>query len=111
MSNVDLQIGGRKFTVSCADGEEAHVSELGDLIDKKVETLGQHAGQNEVRMLLYASLVLADELKELRIAAERQAAAPPPVPAVPSDLCERLNGIAVQIEKVAERLEAEARDA
>jgi len=111
MSNVDLYIGGRKFTVSCADGEEAHVSELGDLIDKKVETLGQHAGQNEVRMLLYASLVLADELKELRNAAAQPAAAPSPVPDVPSDLPERLNRIAVQIEKITERLEAEASDA
>lgn len=108
MSNVDLHIGGRKFTVSCADGEEAHVSQLGDLIDKKVETLGVGAGQTEVRMLLYAALVLADELKEARNAAAKQTAAPP---AVPSGLSERLDQIAIKIENIAECLETGASDA
>lgn len=107
MSNVTLSIGGRTFTVSCADGEEAHVSELGSLIDKKVETLGQTAGQNEVRMLLYAALVLADELKEARITLASQAAATSATP----DLAVRLERIATNIENIAERLETEAGDA
>jgi cell division protein ZapA len=107
MSNVTLSIGGRTFTVSCADGEEAHVTELGSLIDKKVETLGQTAGQNEVRMLLYAALVLADELKEARITLASQAVATSATP----DLAVRLERIAINIENIAERLETEAGDA
>jgi cell division protein ZapA len=108
MSNVTLSIGGRTFTVSCADGEESHVSELGGLIDIKVEALGHTAGQNEVRMLLYAALVLADELKEARSTiAQHAASAPTATPA----LSEKLEKIAVRIENIAERLEAEAGDA
>ena len=107
MSNVTLSIGGRTFTVSCADGEEDHVAELGSLIDHKVAALGQTAGQNEVRMLLYAALVLADELKEARLTLASQAAATPETP----DLAERLERIAINIENIAERLETEAGDA
>lgn len=110
MSNVTLSIGGRTFTVSCADGEEAHVTELGSLIDKKVEALGQTAGQNEVRMLLYAALVLADELKELRSTAAHHAAAAS-APAVTPGLSEKLEQIAIRIENIAGRLEAEAGNA
>ena len=52
MSNVVLSIGGRTFSVACADGEEQHIEMLGGVIDQKVHALGDTAGQNEVRMLL-----------------------------------------------------------
>ena len=65
MSNVDLIIGGREFKVACAEGEEAHVTELGRLIDSKVANMNM-TGQSEGRMLLFASLLLADELHELK---------------------------------------------
>ena len=111
MSNVTLSIGGRTFTVSCADGEEDHVSQLGSLVDKKVETLGPAAGQNEVRMLLYAALVLADELNGARNTIAQHAAVPPPAPAVPARLADQLDQIAVRIENIAAHLEADASDA
>ena len=65
MSNVTLQIGGRSYIVACAAGEEAHVEQLGVLIDGKIRDLTT-AGHNEVRLLLFASLLLADELQELK---------------------------------------------
>ena len=36
MSNITLDIAGRKFTVACAEGEEAHIAMLGRTIDAKV---------------------------------------------------------------------------
>ena len=66
MSNVDLIIGGREFKVACAEGEEAHVTELGRLIDSKVANMNM-TGQSEGRMLLFASLLLADELRDGRL--------------------------------------------
>ena len=65
MSNVTLQVGGRGYIVACAAGEEAHVEQLGVLIDGKIRELTT-AGHNEVRLLLFASLLLADELQELK---------------------------------------------
>ena len=73
MSNVTVQIGGRGYIVACAEGEEAHVERLGNLIDDKIRDMSS-AGHNEVRLLLFAALLLADELDELK---GRSAAAAP----------------------------------
>jgi cell division protein ZapA len=64
MSNVTLHIGGRDYTVACAQGEEDHVAGLGRIIDEKIQAMG--SGHNETRQLLFASLLLADELHEAR---------------------------------------------
>ena len=101
MSNVRLSIGGRSFTVACADGEEAHVGELGCLIDDKVSAAGL-GGQTESRMLLYASLLLADEVHELQ---NRTSAA------ISENLQARLLQIAGRIENLADLLESGAANA
>ena len=66
MSNVTLTIGGRHYTVACAQGEEAHIEALGRTIDGKLASLPNMAGQSEPRTLLFAALLLADELHEAR---------------------------------------------
>ena len=99
MSNVTLTIGGRAFTVACASGEEEHVAQLGQLIDAKAAAAGVH-GQTETRMLLFASLLLADEVHELRtqVAAPSGQGSP--------ELAERLDGIARRIENLAGAIES-----
>ena len=66
MSNVTLDIAGRKFTVACGPGEEPHIERLGRIIDSKIEGMPGLATQSEARCLLYAALLLADEVHELR---------------------------------------------
>ncbi len=102
MSNVTLTIGGRSYTVACAEGEESHVLGLGALIDRKLATMGDMTGQAETRTLLFASLLLADELHDAS-SAERQTAASQSAasPAVTA----RLEQIAIQLENVASQLE------
>lgn len=107
MSNVVLSIGGRTFSVACADGEERHIEALGQVIDRKVHALGASAGQNEVRMLLYAALVLADELHEVTANAP-QAAPSSPLPAAAGDQSAQLERIAERLENLASRLETGA---
>jgi cell division protein ZapA len=65
MTNVTLAIGGRSLTISVAAGEEAHAEMLGRMIDDRVRRLGNIATQGEARMLLFAALMLADELHEV----------------------------------------------
>lgn len=112
MSNVTLHIGGRSFTVACAEGEEKHITALGRIIDGKLNTMGAAAGQNETRMLLFAALLLADDLHESRNGPD---ALPPPAPPLqPNDdpeLARRLEDIAGSLEKCAEHLESGAKDA
>ena len=37
MSNITLDIAGRKFTVACGPGEEPHIERLGRIIGSKIE--------------------------------------------------------------------------
>jgi cell division protein ZapA len=106
MSNVTLSIGGRSFSVACADGEEAHIARLGGEIDTRVRSLGDNAGQNEVRMLLYAALVLADDLHEASASAARTKT--PGADSSDPALDTRLARIADTLEKLADHLEREA---
>lgn len=118
MSNVNLHIGGRTFTVACEAGQEEHILGLGRLIDEKVRTLGPGANQNETRMLLFAAVVLADELHETRHGpgAPPPPPPPPPPPAPPepvedAQLAGRLEAIAGALEKCAAALETLADEA
>ena len=97
MNNVSLQIGGRTYSVACAAGEENHVIRLGQLIDQKVQSMG--GGHTEVRQLLFAALILADELHEAR-----SGHAPAPAPEAP-DHSAALEAIAQRLEKCATALE------
>ncbi|MBC2668178.1 cell division protein ZapA [Novosphingobium piscinae] len=108
MSNVTLQIGGRSFTVACAAGEEAHIARLGQLIDGKLQAMGGVAGQTETRMLLFAALLLADELHEIRHGGAAPAA---PVPVEDPQLAGRIEALAAALEKCATDLETLAGDA
>ena len=66
MSEVRLSVGGREYTVACADGEEAHVAQLGEAIDGKLRQLGDSLSNKDAQNLLFAALLLADELHEQR---------------------------------------------
>lgn len=103
MSNVTLSIGGRSYTVACAAGEEEHVVGLGQAIDAKVQSMGA-AGTTETRQLLFAALLLADEVHEAKTAS--RAGSIPAIPAAFDDShAERLETIAAKLEACALALE------
>jgi len=108
MSNINLQIGGRSFKVACAPGEEEHITGLGQMIDSKIATMNM-AGQSETRMLLFAALLLADEVHEVKYRRADGSAPPPPPqpdPTIAAALAEKLETIASALEKCALSLEA-----
>ena len=100
MSNVTVTIGGRNYTVACAAGEEQHIEMLGRSIDGKLQDVSNMSGQSEARTLLFAALLLADELHEVRWGGAP--ASPERSPAV----AERLEALASRLEGIAEQLEA-----
>lgn len=67
MDEVDITIGGRRFRLQCGPGEGQRVQQLARLVDGCAAGLiqGQH-GLGEEKLLLLASLVLADHLEEAR---------------------------------------------
>ncbi|MGV3511935.1 MAG: cell division protein ZapA [Novosphingobium sp.] len=111
MSNISLPIGGRNFAVSCADGEEDHIEMLGRMVDDRARKIGGQ--QSETRMLLFAALMMADELHEAHRIAPVPDATPAMVPApakiesaeVDPAMVDRVNALAERIEKLAAALE------
>jgi cell division protein ZapA len=105
MSNLTIRIGGRDFTVACAQGEEAHIDTLGRMIDGRLSELGEEQrGMSETRTLLFAALLLADDLYDLRAKAAPLAASPAPDPALAAQidtLAQRLENIAAHLEETA----------
>lgn len=99
MSNVTVIIGGRHYTVACAAGEEEHIETLGRTIDGKLEGLTNLSGQSEARTLLFAALLLADELYETR------SGGAPAGPANDGQTADALARLAERLEDLAERLE------
>ena len=97
MSEVSLTIGGRDYVVACGDGEEARVAKLGQVIDEKITQIGATGG-NEAQRLLFAALLLADEVGDLR---DRAQAAP----AEDTQLAAGLERIAQRLEQSAEAFE------
>ena len=101
MASVELEIASRKYQLACRDGEEAHLRSVAAIVDRKARDAGAALGtMNEARQLLFASLLLADELKEQR-AGNGAASAPAEIDPVVADALERL---AERIENLAERL-------
>ncbi len=102
MSNLTIRIAGRDFTVACAPGEEAHIDTLGRMIDARVADLGDdQRGMSETRTLLFAALLLADDLHDLR-AKSKQPVAPDPA------LVDRIDSLAQRLENIAAHLEETA---
>ena len=102
MSNVTVIIGGRQYTVACAPGEEAHIELLGRSIDGKLQGMGNLSGQSEARTLLFAALLLADEVHELRSGSSGPAGTAHDGSAATAEALETLAG---RLEALAERLE------
>lgn len=63
MADVKLTIAGRPYDVHCADGEETQLLQLAAVVDEKARSV---QGGTEVRQLLFAALMLADEAQEAK---------------------------------------------
>ena len=71
MADVRLNICGRQYDVHCADGQEVQLERLAELVEAKARTV---TGGTEVRQLLFAALMLADENQDLQTRAKAPAA-------------------------------------
>lgn len=102
MGQVVVDIGGRRYPLSCRDGDEAHLAALAASIAEKAEGLtGSLGAMSESRLLLMAALMVADELHEAR------RGAPAPERRVdPGDIAaqQRLDLLVARAERLADRL-------
>ena len=104
MGQVTIDINGRPYRVACADGEEPHLEKLGRYVNEKVGQLVAQAGQiGDTRLLVMASLVIADELGEARGGIEKPGAAR--TAAAGDRIAEAIETVAKRIDSLAARLE------
>jgi cell division protein ZapA len=106
MASIELEIAARKYHLACRDGEEAHLRSVAALVDKKARDAAAALGtMPEARQLLFASLLLADELKD-----QRAGDGPTSVEVDPS-VADALERLAERIESLAASLESQAASA
>lgn len=105
MAQLNLDIGGRSFSLSCQDGEEEHLKQLGLMLDMKAREAGDLAGLTESRMLLFTALLLADELYGFKTAAETAAEAQPVTLQIDEQAISALEKLANRAEALANSLE------
>jgi cell division protein ZapA len=110
MAQVTISLNGREYRIACEDGEEEHIDYLAKYINHHVEALVSRVGQvGEARLLLMASLQLADELSEafseLDEIKSGKAPAEPAAATDGRDTLEMIENVAERLERIAARLE------
>jgi cell division protein ZapA len=103
MAEIDVFIAGRTYKVACRDGEEDSLRKAASLVDAKSrEALAGLGTLSEARQLLFASLLLADEMVD----GGKSSTTPPPQ--IDPALADRAERIADRLESLASTLETEA---
>lgn len=67
MAYVTISIGGRAYRMACDDGQEDHLSGLGEEVDARIDQLRAAFGEiGDQRLGIMAAITIADELSEAR---------------------------------------------
>ena len=107
MAEVELSIAGRSYRVACRDREKQTLRRAAEMVDAKSrEALAGLGALSEARQLLFASLLLADQMIEKN----GITAPPPPLPPDPQ-VVRRVDALAERLERLATHLESEAANA
>ena len=110
MAEISLKVNGRSFAVTCEDGQEARIRQLGQYVDAKIAEFVRNVGQvGEVRLLLLAALVITDELADaeeaLRVERNGSQAANAKAASAAEAVASGIDAIAQRVEAIAARLE------
>lgn len=129
MPDIQIEIGGRTFTVACQEGEEGYLQLAARMLDTEASViLGQIGRMPTDRMLLMAGLMLADKTagleedlsrvqsdldthnRDLKAAQDRVAEleahkGPDQVTVIPSSVTDGLAELAARAEALADALD------
>jgi cell division protein ZapA len=107
MAQVNVTVNGRSYSIACDDGQEAHLVRLSRYVDQRVGELVAAVGQvGEARLLLMASLLLADQISDAYSEIKRMGGKTDDERAADEDsLAEALETLAKRIESIALRLD------
>ncbi len=101
---VSITIVGRSYDVSCDEGQEDYLRTLAAEVDRRAAALLRSVGQvGDARLLVMLSLLMADEITELRRG--RGNAAVEAAAAADAALAGGLDALTRRIDAIADRLE------
>ena len=110
MAQVTIRINGYGYPVGCADGQESHLEAMAAEVEQRIEGIKASVGQSgEGRLLVLASLMMADELHDLRrefASMQKQLARAEAGSTNDARLARRLGKLAQRAEEIATGLEA-----
>ena len=101
MAVVSLKIGGRFYKFSCNDGQDAHMRELAEQLDKRAESLTKSIGfMSEGQLLAMICLLLAEEKHHLEKATNAQM-----LEQTTDQIAQSIQNLALKVGVLAESLE------
>ncbi|MEP3116280.1 cell division protein ZapA [Nisaea sp.] len=108
MAQVEITINSKNYRIACEDGQESRIASLAAMVDSHVADLVGQIGQiGDTRLLVMASLLIADELVDLR-EIEREVASEGGAVSLSDGeekIVSALNAMAGRIESIADQLE------
>jgi cell division protein ZapA len=106
LAQVTIRINGYAYTVGCDDGQEQHLLQMAGSVEERINSIKALGGQSgEARLLVLASLLMADELHDQSILLERLKTEFQRVPQVEAEQRKRLARLADHAEQIAAGLE------
>ena len=109
MGQVTVTINGRDYDIACDDGQESHLTKLSEFVDNRLKELIAAVGQvGDSRLLVMASLLLADELSDVYAELNNKQSdlqKDQDVDLEPGLSVAELDQLASRIEKIAENLQ------
>ena len=122
MGQVSVTLNGRSYRLECGEGEETHLIALAEYLSSHVDTMKRKFGQvGDDRLILMASLLVTDELWELRrqmqelkssLAEARRdrSISDQSAKSVQSDLAQKVSAVADRLERLNERFGSEVKE-
>jgi cell division protein ZapA len=117
MAEVNLKINGRSYPILCDDGQEQRVLGLADYINQRLNDIkSAGAADSENHLLVLTSLIMADEVHELRdnlataeqLLNENGVEAPAISSQDETSIAEAINSLANRIALVADQIQQKA---
>lgn len=103
MPEVDVVINGRGYRIACEAGQEARLGDLAGQVDDRIRELVSALGNvGDDRLLVMASLLIADELADAAAALSAEGAR---AEAREAAVAEEIETFARRVEGVADALE------
>ena len=114
MAEVTLTINGRNYGISCDDGQEQRVLDLGAYVDQRMKEMASAgAATSDSQLLVLTTILLTDEIFELRDQVSTGANAPapttngahPPESEDHAELTKTIENLSGRVDTIAERLQ------